>query len=97
MKNLVKIVAVMAIACFVTLKAYDKQNMNISDVVLANVEALADKSEIDLPPVVVTCSKDCTDGIGRCWIDAGVSCVFCGYMEKTCSHLPCASSNGGPN
>ena len=41
MKNIVNIVAVIAIACVVALKAYDKQNMNVSDVVLANVEALA--------------------------------------------------------
>lgn len=47
MKKTVKIVAVMAIACVVALKAYDKRNVNVSDVVLANVEALADKSEID--------------------------------------------------
>lgn len=38
----------MALVCIVALKAYNKQSeVQVSDVVLANVEALADKSEID--------------------------------------------------
>ena len=43
MKSVVKIVAMMAIVCVVALKAYNKQNeVQFSDVVLANVEALAE-------------------------------------------------------
>lgn len=43
MKSVVKIVAMMAIVCVVALKAYNKQNeVRFSDVVLANVEALAE-------------------------------------------------------
>lgn len=92
-----KIVAVIAIACVVALKAYDKQNVNVSDVVLANVEALADKSEIDNGGVGgIVCSAKCNDGIGRCWIDTGKTCIFSGYMVNMCSNLPCVSSSDGP-
>ena len=43
MKSLVKTVAMMAIVCVVALKAYNNQNeVQLSDVVLANVEALAE-------------------------------------------------------
>ena len=85
MKNLVKTVAVVAIACVVALKAYDKQNMNISDVVLANVEALAEL-EGDNHEVVVLCSRSCGDGIGRCWtgIDDTIYCKFSGYQHNFC-------------
>ena len=42
MKSIVKTVAMMAIVCIVALKAYNKQNeAQVSDVVLANIEALA--------------------------------------------------------
>ncbi len=90
MKNIVKIVAVIAIACVVALKAYDKQNVNVSDVVLANVEALASNLEVDLPPVIVLCSKDCDDGIGRCWVKSEAQvCVRSGFMADHCFEYPC--------
>ncbi len=42
MKSIVKKVAMMALVCIVALKAYNKQSeVQVSDVVLANVEALA--------------------------------------------------------
>lgn len=41
MKSIVKTVAMMALVCVVALKAYNKQSeAQVSDVVLANVEAL---------------------------------------------------------
>jgi hypothetical protein len=89
MKNLVKIVAVMAIACVVTLKAYDKKDVDASDVVLVNVEALAEL-EGNLPEVVITCSKTCSDGVGRCWLRSNAEkCVWSGYMVDYCSEYPC--------
>ena len=85
-----KIVAVIAIACVVALKAYDKQNVNVSDVVLANVEAMASDLEVHLPPVVITCSIDCNDGIGRCWVKSEAQvCVRSGFMADHCSEYPC--------
>ena len=95
MKNLVKIVAVMAIACVVTLKAYDKQNVNASDVVLANVEALASDLEVDLPGTGITCSAKCNDGVGRCWLkSSGDFCVFSGYSSDTCTGYGCKLTDG---
>lgn len=95
MKNIVKIVAVMAIACVVALKAYDKQNVNVSDVVLANVEAMASNFEVDLPGVGITCSRYCNDGIGRCWdVNEKGHCKFEGYQYLHCTNLPCEKSDG---
>lgn len=81
----------MAIVCIVALKAYNKQNeAQVSDVVLANVEALASDLEVDLPPVVITCSIDCNDGIGRCWVKSEAQvCVRSGFMADHCSEYPC--------
>ena len=67
MKNMTKIVAMLAIACVLTLKASDNENVSVSDIVLANMEALAEP-RYDLPEVEVVCSKKCTDGKGKCWI-----------------------------
>lgn len=91
MKNLVKIVAVIAIACIVALKAYDKQKVTVSDVVLVNVEALAEPEDgVVLPTLPVTCSKTCTDGIGRCWLRSNSGkCVWSGYMVDYCTEYPC--------
>lgn len=87
MKNLVKTVAVVAIACVVALKAYDKQNVNVSDVILVNVEALASDLEVDFPPIGVTCSKNCNDGRGRCWkprSNQPDDCERSPYQENKC-------------
>lgn len=95
MKNFVKIVAVMAIACVVTLKAYDKQNVKISDVLLSNVEALADKSEIDNGGFGIVCSAKCNDGIGRCWVKSGGNfCVFSGSEADNCTGYGCRLYDG---
>ena len=83
-----KIVAVMAIACVVTLKAYDKQNMNISDVVLANVEALAELED-DKHEVVVSCSASCRDGIGKCWTTHRLDPNYCERSPETTNYCTC--------
>lgn len=89
MKNIVNIVAVIAIACVVALKAYDKQNVNVSDVVLANVEALASDLEVNLPPVVVTCSSSCKDGIGQCWKTFEEYPKYCTRTDDTSNFCSC--------
>ena len=64
----------------------------MSDVMLANVEALA---RYELPEVDVTCDKDG----GTCWWDSGKDCYinpfihypdceFCGYTDFSCQ-TPC--------
>lgn len=58
MKSIVKTVAMMALVCVVAMKAYNKQSeAQVSDVVLVNVEALANKSEIDNGGVGITSGK----------------------------------------
>ena len=91
MKSIVKTVAMMAIVCIVALKAYNKQNeAQVSDVVLANVEAMASDLEVHLPPVVITCSIDCNDGIGQCWVKSEAQvCVRSGFMADHCFEYPC--------
>lgn len=90
MKKIVKIVAVMAIACVVALKAYEKQKVAVSDVVLANVEALAEL-EVDLPIVEITCSASCRDGIGRCWTTHRLDPNYCERSPETTNYCTCGS------
>ena len=96
MKSIVKTVAVIAMAYVITVKAYNKQNVNIADVVLANVEALADKSEIDNGGIGgIVCSAKCNDGIGRCWLKSGGDfCIFSGYEGDNCTGYGCKLSDG---
>ncbi|MDE6347871.1 MAG: NVEALA domain-containing protein, partial [Bacteroides sp.] len=66
---------------------YTNQQADVmSDLVLANIEALA-KPEIDESSgVIVTCSKKCDDGIGRCWIMSNSGhCAFTGYQDDNCA------------
>lgn len=95
MKKYIVFFAVMAIVCTITLKAFSKQNVvNVSDVVLANVEALA-TPETELPEVELLCSEKCTDGIGRCWLKSGGNfCVFSGSKEDNCTGYGCKLSDG---
>lgn len=86
----------MAIVCVVALKAYNKQNeIQVSDVVLANVEAMANDLEADLPGVGISCSEFCNDGRGRCWkLNEKGHCKFEGYQYLYCTNRPCEKSDG---
>ena len=57
-----------------------KTDTEVSDVTLANIEALA---RIELPPVEVTCSSTC-NGIAQCWHWNGFECQFTGYVYDYC-------------
>lgn len=93
-KNIYKIAIVAVIATITGIGVYQAQQANIemSDVMLANVEALA---RYELPEVDVTCDKDG----GTCWWDSGKDCYinpfihypdceFCGYTDFSCQ-TPC--------
>ena len=54
-------------AFVLTMKVYNKQDVTVSDLVLANMEALAEP-RYELPEVEVVCSKSCNDGKGKCWV-----------------------------
>ena len=54
---------------------------DMSDLALANVEALADDGE-----AVITCSRSCSYGIGSCYIiSTSGDCAFSGYQDDSCS------------
>lgn len=80
MKSIVKTVAMMALVGVVALKAYNKQNeAQVSDVVLANVEALAnlEGEENWGCPSCGTCSGIyyvCESDYDSWWNDAGRNC-----------------------
>ena len=61
-----------------------KTETKVSDVTLANIEALAD---IELPPVEVVCSSTPNDGIGKCWQwdNAIQDCRFLGELDVYCT------------
>ena len=63
-----------------------KNETKVSDVTLANIEALAD---IELPPVEVVCSSSPYDGIGKC-LKRACSSVSVGYslMAHTLRYVP---------
>ena len=59
--------------------ASQKKEATLSDTALANVEALA-RNE-----ATITCSRSCSDGIGRCWIRSNSGyCAFTGYQSDNC-------------
>ena len=92
MKSVIKIFTIAAIACVVTLKTFNEQKIiNVSDVVLANIEALAEPEG----DATITCSAKCNDGIGKCWVrSAGEFCVFSGSEADNCTGLGCKLSDG---
>ncbi len=65
--------------------AYEAQceEMQLSETMLANVEALAD----DENEVIITCSRSCSDGIGKCYqvYDEYGNCHFVGIQIYSCT------------
>ena len=91
----ISLIGLVVLAIFIA-KSAQREEV-VSELMMRNVEALADKSEIDNGGVGgIVCSAKCNDGIGRCWIYTGKTCIFSGYMVNMCSNLPCVSSSDGP-
>lgn len=86
MKNILKITMVAAFALFAGYNFYQSnvETEETSDIVLANVEALAAGEDVE-----ITCSKTCSDGIGQCWDYRGSYCFFSGYMHTHCTGYDC--------
>lgn len=59
-----------------------KEESKLSNLMLDNVEALASNEEPG-----ITCSKTCSDGIGRCYAydKETHSCYFEGYQWMSCA------------
>ena len=74
-----------AIAAVAGYNVYQTQSVmdNMSELVMANVEALAADDEVD----GITCSRSCGDCIGQCWeeIIGTIYCKFSGFEEDKCT------------
>lgn len=81
---MIKKLFVAAIAVIVSVNAYYVQESNvISDITLANIEALAGNEDInggELPGIEVVCGA----AGGSCWIQSGL-CIKGEYMEYHCA------------
>ena len=84
------LVAVVAVAGLGVHKAQAKKPV-LSDIMLANVEALSSSENHDQG----FCSQKCNDGIGRCWLrSSGGYCVMTGDLNDYCTKLPCRTVSG---
>lgn len=83
-KNILKATLVAAFALFAGYNVYTSQKSDVmSDLTLANVEALAYGED---GGATITCSRSCSDGVGRCWIRSNSGyCAFTGYQADSCS------------
>ena len=95
-KKISGIVAIVVLAMIVGYNVYTSQkNTNLSDLALANVEALANNGEGD---AAITCNQSKNKSPGACWIKYGEcyisglirfdDCKFTGYMVHKCV-TPC--------
>lgn len=96
-KKLVAVISFFVIVLFVGYTVYSSQNeMKLSDLVLANVEALAQGGEY--PDIGITCNGGKNTPPGRCWhqyadcqlgwFHRPEDCRFSGSMSDTCL-TPC--------
>lgn len=65
----------------------NQQAAAMSDLMLENIEALAKIEDPDEGGVVITCSRTCSDGIGRCYkvYDEWGNCHYSGYQSDSCT------------
>ena len=86
MKKFINILAVVAIVVFAGYNVMKAQQTEaVSDVVMANVEALGDNEDMG-----ITCSAKCTDGVGVCWTRVSeMECRFSGKMSDRCTGSIC--------
>ena len=93
-KNIMKVALVAAVAAMAGYGVYAHQTKEMmSDVMLENVEALAD---YELPEVEITCNENDYTSPGQCWTDDGDcfrlmqyyrACRFTGYQYMYCTSI----------
>ena len=86
-KKILSVAALLTLGLMVSVGVNLHQNAALSDVALANIEALADGEGGDIE-VTITCDGG---GQGRCWTEDRYSdgkptgkCVWSGYQNDTC-------------
>ena len=84
-----KIFAALIVAVVATFAGYNiyqsqKTEKIVSDLVIANVEALVGDTE---GGATITCSRTCSDGVGRCYkvYDKWGNCHFDGSQTYSCT------------
>lgn len=84
MKKKILFVALVLVAAAASFQWSTKQE-KLDSLMLENIEALAKIEE--LPEVVITCSRTCSDGIGQCYrkYDQWGNCHFSGYQFEFCT------------
>lgn len=85
MKKVIKIAFAVVIMAAIGYSTHFSQNSkDVSDLALANVEALANNEEAGGE---ITCSRTCSDGVGRCYrvFDQWGNCHFSGYQTDNCT------------
>lgn len=83
MKKIVKITFVAAFAAIAAFGVFQsqKENIQLPELLLANVEALA---RYELPDVTITCNQHDYTSPGQCWQDDG-DCMRLGQHYRKCS------------
>lgn len=85
--NIFKTMAVVVTAIFTGYNVYlaQAENNAVSELLLANVEALSQNEEGGGGEAVITCSAKCSDGIGKCWTKSEPKrCVRSGSQYDYC-------------
>jgi len=96
--NIFKSMAVVVTAIFTGYNVYlaQAENNAVSELLLANVEALSQNEEGGGGEAVITCSETCRDGIGKCWTTHSQDERYCERSPNptdycSCAHLPGAN------
>lgn len=90
MKKLFLAIVICIMSCGMVTLAFSlshEGNLNLSELTLLNIEALAD---YELPDVIVTCSRSPNDGVGQCYKNMLYpwypDCQYTGYQYDFCSY-----------
>ena len=87
--NIFKSMAVAVTAIFAGYNVYlaqAKTNAISADILMANVEALAQSEE---GGAVITCSRSCGDGVGQCWVKIDPNSPYCEFSGFQVDHCIC--------
>lgn len=91
-KKILKPITIAAVAFIAGYNIYlaNVDNYVLTDMMLANVEALA---QDESGGVIISCSESCRDGIGKCWTTHRLDPNYCERSAITtnycsCAHLP---------